>query len=933
MDLNFKTTPLLTEYFNLQKKGENKYGENTVVFMEVGSFYEIYEVDCQEGRVGKAKEIAGVLNIQVTRKNKSKDHGPRNPYMMGFPNYAVEKFISRLIQNNYTIIKVNQHDIPNSDSKDRKVDKIYSPATYIDGNVPTTNFLVCIIIEIYKGLRYGYLSAIDLTTGCSQVYDTHDTIQDNNKTENDIFRFIHSLDPSEVLFCCKKDESLISTYQLQNKIVHFREIIYDYRKVSYQNQFLGRIFKNTDILSPIEFIGLSSNPDLVTSFVCLLQFAYEHDHSVINKIQEPEFVSDNEILVLNNDSIYQFNLVSSGNNNKEFSSLLKVVDKTVTNMGKRLLRERLLRPITNVDKIKKRYDYIDRMREGDNVIKFEKILGQISDIEKKHRKVHLQKLTPNEFFMLTFSYENVKKLLDIAPEIFLNKNIDKISHRFNKFYEDYNAIFIMKILEETTSLSSIHRSLFKKGIFKDIDKLENEIEDKHKYFNDFALELSKIADIKNTTSSVKLNSNDKEGYYYTTTTKRAGNIEKSWKGEKLEINTLRNVAKIFSVDIMKKSKELRVLESEICELVKVKYIKIMNKLFAKYDQTFKRIIKLVSELDVICSSTKVANNYAYSRPIIKESKKSFLKYDGLRHPIVERIINCEYQSNNISLGKEKNGMLLYGINSSGKSTLIRAIGSNIVLAQAGMFVACGKLEFSPYNILMSKISCTDNLFRGQSTFVSEMYELRNMLKRASSKALILADELCSGSESLSATSIVASTILSLIKTDSTFLFSTHLHSLIDIKELTELESLSIKHFAVKIEKGNIVYDRELKEGHGDSLYGLEIANSLNLGSDFITKAFEIRSMLEKKENVVLSTKTSRYNKDVYVHECRDCGKQELEAGPLHTHHLSPQKDADRCGVISGKFHKNMTHNLVILCAKCHENIHREMNREKNNRQG
>ena len=145
----------------------------------------------------------------------------------------------------------------------------------------------------------------------------------------------------------------------------------------------------------------------------------------------------------------------------------------------------------------------------------------------------------------------------------------------------------------------------------------------------------------------------------------------------------------------------------------------------------------------------------------------------------------------------------------------------------------------------------------------------------------------------------------------------------EIDELKHLDSIHIKHFSVDVVDKKIYYNRKLKDGSGDSLYGLEIANSLEIGSAFMKKCFEIRSLLEKKNTNILNTKKSKYNPNLYVDECKICKKQEKSVGPLHTHHLNHQKDADKCGIIDGKhFHKNIIHNLVILCSKCHQNVHK-----------
>jgi DNA mismatch repair protein MutS len=929
--LKFETTDMLKEYFKLQKSSEIKFGNKTVVLYQVGSFYEIYEAEDKE-HIGKSKEVGNVLNIQVTKKNKSKEHNGRNPYMIGFPVYAIDKFVHKLVSSDYTVVKVDQEILPDK-SIERKVDKVYSPSTYLEGDVQNDNYILCIYLEKHININYANISAVDLTTGKSHVYETHDTKEDNTLVQNDIFRFLHSLNPVEILFNIdaklseeskeREEKRIINMYQLQHKLVHFREIKPAYKKLSYQNKLLGKVFSNKDTVTPIEYIGLTSYPDLVISFVALLQFAYEHDPSIIKKIKTPEIIFDDNCLILNNDSIFQLNLVSSTDSGK-YSSLLKVVDFTLTNMGKRLLRYRILRPITNVKELEKRYDLVEKMIIYHK--KYKDLLSNICDLEKKHRKAYLKKLSPYDFYMLTNSYEYILTLLKIIPELYCETKysyLQKILKYFNGFYNDYNKMFDIDLMGDITTISSIQKSIFNKGIYIEIDNIQQEINENKEILEEIAEKYNNITNNDNKKgAAVKVQYTDKEGYFISTTTNKAKLIK--LKNPEIIVTNTRSVAKIVSPLIIEISEKMRILEEDIGIVVRKKYIDTIQSLFKKYMKTLIKIIDIISEIDIAYSSAIASIKYVYKRPIINtKNENSYIEIKELRHPIIERIIDVPYQKNNICLGKDKTGMLLYGINSSGKSSFIRSLGCNIVLAQAGMYVAADSFEYNPYKMMISKISCSDNLFKGNSTFIAEMIELRNMINRSDQNTLILSDELCAGTESLSATSIVTSAMIQLDKKKSSYIFSTHLHTLMDISEVTDMEKLLIQHFSVHVDNnGDIKYDRKLKEGSGESRYGLEIAKTLNIGIEFIRKAFEIRAKLELKNNEILSTKTSRYNNDIYVHECSLCKKQELEV-QLDTHHLKPQESAEKeTNIIKGEtFHKNVSYNLIILCKPCHIKVH------------
>jgi DNA mismatch repair protein MutS len=239
------------------------------------------------------------------------------------------------------------------------------------------------------------------------------------------------------------------------------------------------------------------------------------------------------------------------------------------------------------------------------------------------------------------------------------------------------------------------------------------------------------------------------------------------------------------------------------------------------------------------------------------------------------------------------------------------------MAQAGMYVACKSLKYYPYCKIYSRIPGGDNLFKGQSTFVGEISEIRNILKSADSRTLVIGDELCSGTETNSAISIVSAGIINLIEKRSSFIFATHLHELATLKRITELENLKIKHLSVKyIEDTNtLVFDRKLKDGAGESVYGLEVCRSLDLDDDFMKLATLIRKEIMGTD-ILLRDKKSKYNSKVIMDKCKICNVKNA----TETHHIKFQRDADENGFIE-HFHKNKKFNLICLCEDCHNKIH------------
>ena len=289
--------------------------------------------------------------------------------------------------------------------------------------------------------------------------------------------------------------------------------------------------------------------------------------------------------------------------------------------------------------------------------------------------------------------------------------------------------------------------------------------------------------------------------------------------------------------------------------------------------------------------------------------------------MIEHIQQNEiYVANDISLGSQDSpsGILLYGTNAVGKTSMIRALGIAIIMAQSGFYVPCSQFIYSPYTTIFTRIVGNDNLFKGLSTFAVEMSELRTILKHADNKSMILGDELCSGTETESALSIFTAALMELHSRESSFIFATHFHEIIDYDEIRSLSKLSLKHMAVHYDRvlDCLVYDRKLQDGAGNRMYGLEVCKSLYLPSDFLENAYKIRNKYDKVDRGHLEQKKSTYNAKKIVGLCEICKESMGE----EVHHLQQQKDANDKGFIDG-FHKNHGGNLMSICEKCHDALH------------
>ena len=318
-----------------------------------------------------------------------------------------------------------------------------------------------------------------------------------------------------------------------------------------------------------------------------------------------------------------------------------------------------------------------------------------------------------------------------------------------------------------------------------------------------------------------------------------------------------------------------------------------------------------SETDVSCAGAKTAVENGHSRPSIVTGERARFVAEDLRHPIVEsQDRETPYVGNDIDTSCN---MLLYGVNSSGKSCFMKSVGVAVVMAQAGLYVAAKKASLVPYRKVFTRIWSNDDIFAGKSTFVLEMAEFLDILRRACPDSLVLGDELCSGTEDGSAAGIVAQGLVELTRRGCAFVFATHMHGLVEMEDIADLDKLLIRHLAVRHDPrtGRLVYDRRLAEGAGEKAYGIEVLKGLGFPGDFVAGAYRFRRIAagdRDPENVV-AHRPSRYNSKVNVTICYYCGKP-----ADHTHHVEPQETAAR-------HVKNRRYNLHPVCEDCHRKVH------------
>ena len=982
---------LVKDYFEKTIKYQSEYGKKTIVLMQVGAFFEVYGIENKEENIIYGSEIVEFSNIcDLNIADKKACVGKENIIMAGFSHYTIDKYIKKLQESGYTIVVYTQDE--QSKNTTRSLAGIYSPGTYFSQDTnQITNNTTCIWINIidsgslfrkknsiHQKQVYVGVSNIDIYTGKTSIFEFNEIYINNPTTFDELERFISIYNPSEVIIIAnisdKEIEDIISYGNIQCSSIHkihllsemkneFIKRAYNCEKQNYQKQILEKFFQPNDF---DEFHQNFYEYAIATqSFCFLLDFIYQHNPNLIHKISAPKIENCNDRLILANHSLKQLNIINDcniSNNNSKFSSVEKMLNSCVTSMGKRRFSYQFLNPTTNIEYLNGEYNIIEHLLnhypENQNI---KNKLSHVKDICKINRQIFMKKISPKllyQFYKNLFSIKEIFELLnaDIYLMNYLIKSIpqcENISTYCDQFIQFFEIHFNMELCKDVDSVQLFEKCFINNGIDNELDEnmelltaSTNKLECIREYFNNTLSKTEKGSEF------VKFHETEKNNLSLISTKRRCNvlkenisklsnkNITLECNKKSFEFNCLLDFYvqsasnnSISNPQINECCKNISTIKLKMKDILTRIYLNIVEKLEnIQFQSQIESIIEFITTIDVIFSKAYIAKKYNYCKPTIqKDAIKSFVNAKDLRHCLIEKIqLNELYIANDIELGNDiVNGILLYGTNAVGKTSFIRALGIAVIMAQSGLFVPCSSFDFHPYKYIFTRILGNDNIFKGLSTFAVEMSELRTILRLGDDKSLVLGDELCSGTESISATSIFIAGIQQLYKKSSSFIFATHLHEIVHYEELKNMKSVALKHMSVLYdrEKDIIVYDRKLKDGPGDNMYGLEVCKSLNLPTDFLEMANNIRMKYNPYSGSILSLKTSHFNSEKIMGKCELCNN---EMG-TEVHHLQHQNKADINGFIKGDhqlgsgsiFHKNHAANLVTLCETCHNSIHKE----------
>jgi DNA mismatch repair ATPase MutS len=718
-----KNENICTQYFKICELCDEIYNKG-LVLMQVGSFFEAYGIDNKYTKKGHANLVSSLFNMAITRRNKKKyvdelgnrkiedltekqliDLHTRYCLMSGMNDIVIEKYLRIAIENGYTVILIEQVEaVTKGTMVKREVTRIVSPGTYIETSSKDKNNIVSVFIEKVMKENIPYfcvgLSLIDATTGENLVSEVYDKKYDKNFALDEAIRFILSNTTSEILINTKNvdmsENEIISRLQLYNhKLVNVKinELSSDFYKINFQEKFLKKIFPNTGLLKAYEYLDMERMDYARLSYIILLNHIYQYNEILIKSISKPVIICNDKYLNLDTTTISQLNIT----NNKtisirtKYTSLFDVINFTSTAMGRRLLKQNILNPIVSVSKLNKKYDIISDLITEDKYKNYLNYLTEMNDLERIHRKMLLELLNPYEIDGLLHNYTVIPDIIDLSQEdetksllnIFTSDPIESLNTIVNEIETKFDIRQMKKY-----ALSKIEDSFFKRGANTEIDKLSDTINENITFLKEFNQKISDLIELGSqqtrSKSKNKLFSNldkyDKSGHYIKMTNSRSKCLQVSLKEKEfIEVGN----QKIPTKDISLKKKDasnkmiqyylidecsdkIILSQEKMKSSAKEFYLQIMKDIHEKHNSFFKQLERYISELDVLVSGARCAIENNYCKPNCVDGESSYIESKELRHPLVEKLTEIPYVSNDCNLKDGKNGILLYGVNGVGK---------------------------------------------------------------------------------------------------------------------------------------------------------------------------------------------------------------------------------------------------------------------------
>lgn len=798
-----KLTPMMRQYFEVK----DRYPD-CILFFRLGDFYEMFFED--------AIVASKTLEIALTGKSCGLDE--RAP-MCGVPFHSANAYISKLVESGYKVAIGEQMEDPATTKGlvKRDVIRVVTPGTVLEGSLlenKKNNYLM----SLYKENENIALTYVDISTG--EVNATY-------LKEDKLIEEIAKVHPTEIIL------NDLNYIEKLNNIATLSNI--------YINENFSQNYLNTNILNEyfsdnyLDKLQFDENGFIKNSLSILLNYIYNTQKQVTSNINQINIYNSSEYMVLDMFTRVNLELTQTIRGNKKKGSLLHVLDKTSTAMGGRLLRKYVEEPLVNKDKIERRLNVIEEIKE-DFMLREDLLetLKSVYDIERICGKIAFEKVTPKEMIHLKNSIEklpNLKETINSSSADILKMYIEKMDN-----LDDIYSLIDEAIKEEpgiTIKEGNIIKSDFNDELreLRDISKngafLIKEIENRERE--------------KTGVKSLKIGFNKVFGYYIEITKANlsTAKIDESY----IRKQTLSNAERYITPELKEIEDKILNAEEKIKSLEYEIFVNIRNTIYENIDR-IQKTAKTIANIDVCVSLATVAYMNNYVKPNINEGNK--LDIQNGRHPVVESLVGEEnFVPNDTYLNSGENIInIITGPNMAGKSTYMRQTAIIALMAHIGSFVPADYADIPILDRIFTRVGASDDLSQGQSTFMVEMSEVSHILKNATDKSLVILDEIGRGTSTYDGISLAWSIVEYIQgKIKCKTLFATHYHELTDLEnEFDDVKNYSI---AVKEDSDNIIFLRKIIPQGADKSYGIYVAKLAKLPDEVINRSREILNDLEK----------------------------------------------------------------------------------------
>lgn len=816
-------TPLMAQYYKVKQAHPD-----TILLFRVGDFFETFEDD--------AKLASKVLGITLTKRSNG---AAGDTPLAGFPHHAIDSYLPKLVRAGYRVAVCEQMENPKfaKGIVKREVVEVVTPGVTLSDKLldhKKNNYLLAIsVLDQICGLSF-----CDISTGEFYVFEI---------PLAQLGEQIESINPSEFLIPKRDKEflgKLIERINPSLRITKLEDWIFNF---DFANELLKNHFKTVTLKG----FGIENLTAGIIAAGAVLNYLNETQRVNLSHLNRISLYNPSDYMILDHSTKRNLEITFSMNDGGREGSLISILDKTQTAMGGRLLKKWISAPLRDLDPIKKRHDSVEELLKNKKVRKeLTENLNEIGDLERLISRICTSRATPREVVAVKLSLKKIpaaKELLD-QLKVSTLKNISEQLDPLENIVEKISAAII-----DSPPAAVNEGGIIRNGFSPELDELR----DISLHGKEWIATLQQTERERTGIPSLKVNFTNVFGYYIDVSNAHKNKIPENYIRKQTLVNSERYITpelKEYEDKILNAQEKINELESQLFNEIRA--------IVANEAETIQKNARLIAMLDCIISFAQCAEEYSYVKPIIDESNKINIVQG--RHPVVERILDPgnKFTPNDSLLDNEEQQIiLLTGPNMAGKSVYLRQVGLIVLLAQIGSFVPAKEASIGIVDRIFTRVGASDNITAGESTFLVEMQEAANILNNATSKSLILLDEIGRGTSTFDGISIawaITEYLHENPEVSAKTLFATHYHELNEMAELFP----KIKNYKVEVREydDKVVFLHKVNPGRADHSYGIQVAQMAGLPLFVTNRAKEVLDNLESKELTPYEIKKERLKK-------------------------------------------------------------------------